>query len=195
MRYGNDPNDPQSLRDSNVMALYQDRGGVLWVGTRSGGASHWNPRTWQFGHYSSAAFRDTQVSSFADDGAGRVWVGTIGAGLVEIDARTGVERRYGTQSTPAAPVGRPRHGAALRPRHTLGRHHVAADSTRWTLPPAACACGRHCRRGPARAARRRGDVALPGPARRIWVGTFGGGVASIDPSTGELTRYPYGGAA
>ena len=70
VRYGNDADNPQSLRDSDVMALYQDRGGVLWVGTRSGGASHWNPDSWRLGHYRSAAFRDTQVSSFADDGGG-----------------------------------------------------------------------------------------------------------------------------
>ena len=100
VRYGNDPDNPQSLRDSNVMALYQDRGGVLWVGTRSGGASHWNPNSWSLGHYRSASFRDTQVSSFADDGAGRVWVGTIGAGLIEIDVGTGEEHRYG-RNTPA----------------------------------------------------------------------------------------------
>ena len=43
VHYGNDADNPQSLRDSDVMSLYQDRGGVLWVGTRSGGASHWNP--------------------------------------------------------------------------------------------------------------------------------------------------------
>ncbi len=49
-----------SLRDSYVMSLYQDRGGVLWVGTRAGGASHWNPNSWQLGHYRSAAFRDTR---------------------------------------------------------------------------------------------------------------------------------------
>ena len=43
-RYGRDADNPQSLRDSDIMSLYQDRGGVLWVGTRLGGASHWNPR-------------------------------------------------------------------------------------------------------------------------------------------------------
>ncbi len=96
VRYGHDADNPQSLRDSDIMynALYQDRGGVLWVGTRAGGASHWNPESWLLGHYRSDAFRDTQVSTFADDGAGKVWVGTIGAGLIEIDTRSGSERRY-----------------------------------------------------------------------------------------------------
>ncbi len=61
VRYGQRSDNPQSLRDScHVMSLYQDRGGVLWVGTREGGASHWNPRSWLLGHYRSAAFRDTR---------------------------------------------------------------------------------------------------------------------------------------
>ena len=77
------------------MSLYQDRGGVLWVGTRDGGASHWNPNSWLLGHYRSAAFGGgAAVNAFADDGAGAVWVGTS-AGLVEIDTRTGRERRHG----------------------------------------------------------------------------------------------------
>src|SRR6185437_11145320 len=34
VRYERDADNPQSLRDSDIMSLYQDRGGVLWVGTR-----------------------------------------------------------------------------------------------------------------------------------------------------------------
>src|SRR5207302_10442916 len=49
VRYGNEADNPQSLRASYIMALYQDRGGVLWAGTRGGGASHWNPRSWLLG--------------------------------------------------------------------------------------------------------------------------------------------------
>src|SRR6185437_13736414 len=99
VRYERDADNPQSLRDSDIMSLYQDRGGVLWVGTREGGASHWNPRSWLMGHYFSEAFRGAQIESFADDGAGKMWVGTIGGGLIEIDARRGGERRYGADKT------------------------------------------------------------------------------------------------
>src|ERR1700728_1203601 len=189
--YGNDPNDPQSLRDSNVMALYQDRGGVLWVGTRSGGASHWNPKTWQFGHYSSAAFRDTQVTSFADDGAGRVWVGTIGAGLVEIDARTGVERRYGTQSTPVR-LSDDRVMALLYDRGTLWVGTMSGGLDQVDLATGHVRVWRTAA-ADAHSLPADGVMALYQDRRgMIWVGTFGGGVASIDPNTGELTRYPYG---
>src|SRR5260370_22231293 len=88
VRYGHEADNPQSLRSSNILSLYQDRGGVLWVGTREGGASHWNPRSWLFGHYFSDAFRATAVNAFADHRARKVWVGALGSVLVESCRRT-----------------------------------------------------------------------------------------------------------
>jgi signal transduction histidine kinase/ligand-binding sensor domain-containing protein/CheY-like chemotaxis protein/HPt (histidine-containing phosphotransfer) domain-containing protein len=192
VRYGNDAGNPQSLRDSNVMTLYQDQGGVLWVGTRSGGLSHWNPNSWLLGHYYSAAFRDVEAMSFADDGAGRVWVGTAGAGLIEIDARSGQERRYGTHSDPVR-LSDDRVMALLFDRSGglwagtmsggLDRIELASGKvTVWrssaadvhTLPADGVMTLYQDRRG------------------MIWAGTFGGGLASLDPLSGVVTRYPFG---
>ena len=191
--YGNDAGDPRSLRDSYVMTLYQDRGGVLWVGTRAGGASHWNPNSWQLGHYRSPSFRDTAVSAFADNGAGKAWVGTIGAGLVEIDSVSGRERRYGTNSNSAPALSDDRIMALLYDRAgilwvgTMGggldRVDPANGSARvyrndqtdpTTLPANGVMTLYEDRKG------------------LIWIGTFGGGLASIDPTSGRVTRYPYG---
>jgi signal transduction histidine kinase/ligand-binding sensor domain-containing protein/DNA-binding response OmpR family regulator len=194
VRYGNDADDPQSLRDSYVMyqGLYQDRGGVLWVGTRSGGASHWNPESWRLGHYRSAAFHDTQVSSFADDGAGRVWVGTIGSGLVEIDSRSGAERHYGTAS-PAPRLSDDRVMALLYDRRgTLWVGTMTGGLDQVDLATGAVRVWRTTAGD---------DGSLPADgvmtlyqdrSGTIWVGTFGGGIASIAPETGRLTRYPSG---
>jgi ligand-binding sensor domain-containing protein len=108
--------NPQSLRAANVMSLYQDRGGVLWVGTRDGGASHWNPNSWLLGHYRSAAFGGgAAVYAFAEDGAGTVWVGTS-AGLIEIDTRTGRERHHGRDDKELA-LGDDRVMSLLLDRH------------------------------------------------------------------------------
>ncbi|MGB6604578.1 MAG: two-component regulator propeller domain-containing protein, partial [Steroidobacteraceae bacterium] len=191
VRYGNDPDDPQSLRDSNVMALYQDRGGVLWVGTRAGGVSHWNPNSWEFGHYRSAAFHDTQVMSFADDGAGRVWVGTTGAGLVEIDARTGAERHYGTQTSPAR-LSDDRVMALLYDAGTLWVGTMSGGLDQVDLAKGSVRVWRNSAADP-QSLPADGVMSLYRDRRGlIWVGTFGGGVASIEPGSGELTRYPYG---
>ena len=197
VRYGNDPNNPQSLRSSYVMfnALYQDRSGVLWVGTREGGASHWNPDSWSLGHYRSAAFHDTEVSSFADDGAGRVWVGTIGSGLVEIDVHNGNERRFG-QSTAPVRLSDDRVMALLYDhRGTLWIGTMTGG-----LDQVELASGQ-VRTWKASAS---DSHSLPADGvmtlyqdhlGNVWVGTFGGGIASIAPASGRLTRYPLGGDA
>jgi signal transduction histidine kinase/ligand-binding sensor domain-containing protein/DNA-binding response OmpR family regulator len=193
VRYGNDTSDPRSLRDSYVMALYQDRGGVLWVGTREGGASHWNPNSWQLGHYRSPSFRDTAVSAFADDGAGKVWVGTIGAGLVEIDSRSGREKHYGTAGDSPLKLSDDRAMALLYDRTgALWVGTMAGGLDRLDFSAGTVQIYRGDPKDP---------TALPANGVMtlyedhlgvIWVGTFGGGLVSIERSTGRLTRYPYG---
>ena len=196
VHYGNDTNDPHSLRASNVMALYQDRGGVLWVGTREGGASHWNPNSWQLGHYRTPTFHDTSVNAFAADGAGTVWVGTIGAGLLEIDAHTGRERHFGTTRDSPLKLTDDKVMSLLCDRagvlwvgtmsgglnrldfnNGTVRAYQADPHDPTTLPAD-------------------GVMALHEDHLGIlWVGTFGGGLASIDRNTGQVTRYPFAQAA
>ncbi|TLY58388.1 MAG: hypothetical protein E6K52_13045, partial [Gammaproteobacteria bacterium] len=193
VRYGNEADNPQSLRASYIMALYQDRGGVLWAGTRGGGASHWNPRSWLLGHYRSASFRDMLVNAFADDGAGKVWVGTL-AGLIEIDARSGRERRYGRSADSALRLTDERIMALLYDRRgVLWVGTMSGGLDRLDLTA-----------GTAYNYRSDPDDPTTLPAKgvmslyqdrqgNLWVGTFGGGLASIERASGPVTRYPYGG--
>jgi signal transduction histidine kinase/ligand-binding sensor domain-containing protein/CheY-like chemotaxis protein len=193
VRYGNDTSDPRSLRDSYVMALYQDRGGVLWIGTREGGASHWNPNSWQLGHYRSPSFRDTAVSAFADDGAGKVWVGTIGAGLVEIDSRSGREKHYGTAGDSPLKLSDDRAMALLYDRTgALWVGTMAGGLDRLDFGAGTVQTYRGDPKDPSALPANGVMTLYEDHLGVIWVGTFGGGLASIDRSTGRLTRYPYG---
>ncbi|HYL01969.1 MAG TPA: two-component regulator propeller domain-containing protein [Steroidobacteraceae bacterium] len=192
VRYGNDADNPQSLRDSYVFSLYQDRGGVLWVGTRSGGASHWNPQTWIFGHYRSAAFHDTQVMSFADDGAGRVWVGTAGSGLIEIDRRSGTERRFGRDAATARLTDDRIMALRYDRRGTLWAGTMTGGLDEVDLASGHVRAWRTVA-GDARSLPADGVMSLyEDRSGNLWVGTFGGGLARIETATGRLTRYPFG---
>ena len=196
-RYGHDADNPQSLRDGDVLSLYQDRGGVLWVGTREGGASHWNPRSWLLGHYFSDAFRGAQIESFADDGAGKIWVGTIGGGLVEIDSRTGRERRYGADKSGG--------GAQLSDERVMALLNDHQGSL-WIGTMAGGLDRLDLASGKLRVYRTAaGDMStLPADGvmslyedrlGTLWVGTFRGGLASIDRASEKITRYPFAAAA
>ena len=193
VRYGNEADNPQSLPDSDVMSLYQDRGGVVWVGTRSVGASHWNPETWRLGHYKSAAFHDLQVSSFADDGAGRIWVGTIGSGLIEVDSGTGSERRFGHDSV-ALRLSDDRVMALLYDQH---QRTLWVGTMTGGLDQVELATGKvhvwKASAGDPHALPADGVMALyQDRLGNIWAGTFGGGIASFSTASGQFTSYPFG---
>jgi signal transduction histidine kinase/ligand-binding sensor domain-containing protein/DNA-binding response OmpR family regulator len=192
VRYGRDADNAHSLRDDDIMSLYQDRGGVLWVGTRAGGASHWNPNSWSLGHFLGASIRNKAVNAFADDGKGIVWVGTS-EGLVEIDTRSGSERRYGRTTEAAPQLADDRVMALLYDRDgalwigTMAGGLGRLDPARRTLRSY-----RHAANDPASLPAdgimslhedRHGD---------LWVGTFGGGIARIERASGKITRYPHG---
>ncbi len=49
--FQHDESDPDSLSDNGVISVYQDRGGVLWVGTEKGGLNILNFQQKQFGRY------------------------------------------------------------------------------------------------------------------------------------------------
>ena len=193
VRYGRDADNPQSLRDSDVMSLYQDRGGVLWVGTRGGGASHWNPRSWLLGHYRSDAFRGTQVNSFADDGTGKVWVGTVGAGLVEIDTRSRSERHFGTSAGNSVRLTDDRIMSLLYDRKgVLWIGTMTGGLDRLDVNTGALRVYRSAADDPATLPANGVMSLYEDRLGTLWVGTYGGGLASIDQTSGKVTRYLYG---
>jgi ligand-binding sensor domain-containing protein/signal transduction histidine kinase len=64
---------------TNIAAIYQDRKGMLWVGSQGGLARYYD------GHWTNIAA--TGVQAIADDRAGALWLGTEGDGLVRVDQR------------------------------------------------------------------------------------------------------------
>ena len=60
--YRHDPGNPQSLSHDDVRCVYQDSGGVLWVGT-GGGLDRLDPATGSFIHYKHDARDAGSLSS------------------------------------------------------------------------------------------------------------------------------------
>ncbi len=190
-RFGYDMKDPDSLRDDYVVSLFQDRGGLLWVGTLSGGVSRWNPRSWLFGHVNPPWTAGAYPISFADAGDGRLWVGTHGAGLFRYDSASG-------QAVSAEEV---YHVANLTPDRRIMALLTTKSGDLWVGTKdnglvRIAANGSVTRfhgvaRGPedARALGANGIMTLlEASDGRIWAGTFGGGIAIIDPRTNTIQR-------
>jgi signal transduction histidine kinase/ligand-binding sensor domain-containing protein len=72
---------PQGLEDPTaiVFALYQDRQGVMWVGTQSGLARYSNGQCTWFTRKDGLVLPDVRV--ITEDAAGTIWFGMSGGGL------------------------------------------------------------------------------------------------------------------
>ncbi|MFB3132296.1 MAG: triple tyrosine motif-containing protein, partial [Rhodothermales bacterium] len=94
-----DPDDPTSLSSDLVDSIYEDRDGVLWVGTWSGptGLNRFNRETDTFTRYlhdpqDATSLHSRFVSAFYEDSRGMLWMG--GDGLVKFDRAAGQFTQY-----------------------------------------------------------------------------------------------------
>jgi signal transduction histidine kinase/ligand-binding sensor domain-containing protein len=93
-----DPNDPASISDLDIRALYQSDDGALWVSTNTNGVSRRDPRTGafiQFRHDSTDPRSLSNASAFGitQDADGQIWIGTQ-HGLNRLDPRGDGFARY-----------------------------------------------------------------------------------------------------
>ncbi len=194
-RYASDNADPHSLSDSYVISIVEDRTGVLWIGTKTGGISKWNSRSWLLGHFKpqaggGAAAGSPRITSFTRDREGQLWVGTFGSGIDVLDADF-------------RPVKRLRHSATTS--NSLSEDVVMAlltdkDGHIW----AGTMHGGLNRIDPVNgnvivyehdptdesSLAADGIMSLYAAADgSIWVGTFGGGVSRYDAASDSFVNY------
>ena len=80
------PDDPQSLSDNNVTAIFEDRSDILWIGTFGSGLNRFDPETEQFSRFrhddgDQHSLSNDNITSIYQDRAGNIWIGTFGGGL------------------------------------------------------------------------------------------------------------------
>ena len=106
--YKHDPEDPESLTESQVMRIYEDGSGTLWLGTRHAGVNRYDPAEERFIRYPPAADDPDRLTpggvyAMARDTDGALWIGT-GGGLNRLDPATGrVSRHLHDPGDPASP--------------------------------------------------------------------------------------------
>jgi signal transduction histidine kinase len=88
-----DPNDPETIGDNRVWALYEDHLGSIWVGTLDG-VSVLDPLTGRFQRYQHdpddpGSISSNSIFAFHEDAEGMMWIGTWGGGLNRFDPGSG----------------------------------------------------------------------------------------------------------
>ena len=82
-----------------LISMYQDRGGVLWVGTEKGGLNILNFQQKQFGRYMHRpgdpnSLSPGMVTAIYQDSEGILWVGFSPRALDRLDRKTGQVTHY-----------------------------------------------------------------------------------------------------
>ena len=98
-RFEHDETDPDSLDSNAIMSVYQDTGGVLWVGTENAGLNILNFRQEQFGYYGHRpgdpnSLSPGRVKAIYQELNGVVWIGFFPRALDRLDPNRGEITHY-----------------------------------------------------------------------------------------------------
>ncbi|MCP4589120.1 MAG: histidine kinase, partial [bacterium] len=200
---GQTPDGPASLSSDEVRAIYEDSGGVLWVGTGDGWLERFDARTETFIHHQYLG--GNPVSKIVEDRAGNLWVGTETAGLYRMDR--GRETIVQYRHDPSAPGGTPASGQAPDDDDGLSDNDVqalmadpagglwvgtfAGGLDLWDGADGTFAHYRHDPADPRSLARDAVLAFYPDPTDTdvVWIGTWGGGLDRFDRDARTFTHY------
>ena len=88
--FKNDPADSTSISFDDIISLYEDKSGNIWIGTWGGGLNELNPETEKFKRFNFVPSKTNGISdniiwSITQDSKGSIWLGTQSAGLDRYD--------------------------------------------------------------------------------------------------------------
>ncbi len=97
-RYENESNNPKSLSDSRITAIFEDADGQLWIGTHGGGLNklvyNGDAKNISFINYSKReGLASNVIYGILGDDAGNLWIST-NDGLSKFDIQNEVFRNY-----------------------------------------------------------------------------------------------------
>jgi signal transduction histidine kinase/ligand-binding sensor domain-containing protein len=111
IRYLHDPNNPNSLINNKVRAIFEDTRGTFWIGTGGNGLHTMDRVNGTFKRYPynpphpeeiSFLPGNKKISNFShitfitEDATGSIWIGTLDAGLSSFDPKTQKVNHYGS---------------------------------------------------------------------------------------------------
>ena len=185
--YRHKPGDPNSLLSDNILCVYQDRSGRLWVG-QVDGLSSFDPATEKFINYRNDPARPasagiSNVSAIYQDRSGTLWFGTWMGTLSRLDDKTNTFVNLSADSRD--------------PRKLIGRIHAIHEDQAGTLWLGALDGLYRYDRENETFTRFTVNQGLPSGeiqcilgdrSGRLWLGTKKG-ISRFDPQTGRFRNY------
>ncbi len=190
------PQDANSLVDSNAMALAQDQTDRIWVGSHSGGLSCLDPDSGRWRRYrhqpeNPDSLACDMITQILCDHLGRIWVATWGGGLQLFNPanhgfchfRVGHCDRQGLQSDYLTSLAEDQAGT-LWIGTWNGLNRFDPQTGHWS----------HIKHDPASENSPSNDNirrVIIDSRGSLWIGTWGGGLNCFDPSRNRWRRFRY----
>jgi len=197
LNYKNDPNDPTSINDNFVFSIYEDRSGLIWIGTNLSGINYFNPSTQALDHYTNDpgnknSLSDDVVLSMLVDKNGYYWIGTRTGGLNKFDYSKKKFTFYNNNPSNANTIISNSIQSLLEDRSGniwIGTFSSGLDElnpqtgafTHYTNNPS----------NPNSLSDNRVYSLVEDKAGNIWIGTYGGGLNKLDRATGDFLRFQF----
>jgi ligand-binding sensor domain-containing protein/signal transduction histidine kinase len=83
-----------ALDDEQVILIYEDESGTIWVGTNNGGLNRLNRQTGRFTSYVYQLPGFGCINSILEDSKKTLWVGTYFGGVFNFDPETTIAKKY-----------------------------------------------------------------------------------------------------
>lgn len=97
--YGHNPNQKNSLSNNDIIQIFFDKKGDLWIGTNGHGLNQLNPETGSINVYSSdpgnsETLSGNRIWGICEDKNGFLWIGDFLSGLNRLDPESKIVKRF-----------------------------------------------------------------------------------------------------
>ncbi len=201
----NIPNDTSSLCDNNIRCLYEDKYGVVWIGTTSGlnkivtNSKNNNDENYLtkikftqsfFNNNFNELISKEFISSITEDGNGNLWFGTMGKGVIVYNRKTGTVKNYKREEDNTGTIGSNyiiKLFTDFAGRVWIGTYggglnrfdHTTKNFIRYVNDP----------ENPNSISENKIYDIVDDNEGNLWIGTFSGGLNKLNSKTNVFTRY------
>ena len=196
LHFAHNPDIPDSLSTNDLMTLWGDSSGTLWVGTWANGLSLMDlSHPGHFAHYQNDPYfpdslSGNEVWSLHKDRSGNLWIGTSHSGINKLSATAGQFSLY--RKNPSNPASLGANAVGAFTEDSRGNIWIAtwgAGLERFDPDTGRFVHFRHAPENPNTLSDDLFMALYADEKGMIWAGTLGKGLNRLHSPTGRVTHY------
>ncbi|RKY98672.1 MAG: hypothetical protein DRQ13_03300, partial [Ignavibacteriae bacterium] len=197
-----DSGEKPELNDDVVWSIYEDSEDNLWVGMYRGGLNFINKRTkktiaYQFNEDNNNSISDNHIRSIEEDNYNNLWVGTYSGGLNRFNVKTGKIDRFTNDPEDPNSLSANQVQDILIESDTViwaatfggGLNKLSFKNNLLGIP--SITKYEHDPDNPESISENRVYKLLKDNKDNYWIGTYGGGLNKLEPSSGTFKYYKH----